>query len=192
MQLVEEYLKRHEIKIPHIRHFNCGYVFFRTMESSRVKWKILKIVYVPDSSHPGTYSIISMNPYYNGYVKGSNVFSEDFNYSTIQIDELEKFLFKLTKNYKKSEIISDQKNVILTAWEMFVYYGDNFFSKEVPVNLLYESLNPKLSLVEKHMAYTNVVQYLTDKKSEIVRIWRDELLNLTKYYLHWVSSFGKD
>ena len=67
MYLCEEYMARHNIKVPYAKVVNFGANFIKNSNL----WNILTVTWKEPKAHPGHFVIKVLEPQHNGYEAGS-------------------------------------------------------------------------------------------------------------------------
>lgn len=184
MRIFEEYLKRHNIDVPIVRHCSIGTLILRGDN----RWAIMSIKWEHHDYHPGQYQIHINSPIHDGYMneilftKNSPIYKK--------WDEYENFFLKWDENYPRLKPIADPKEVVLAAWEMFVFSCDSWFSKKdfKIKQLLFESLDKDNSLDLRYDKYQEMINYISDEYPLMFRIWKNEVLARTQNYSFWLAA----
>jgi len=191
MYLAEEYLSRHSIESSFVKHTEYGVVFFRREfknKNKNINWIFLEISYENNNVHPGIYRIKLMEPVHNGGKTG-RLFSQIGYPVCLQWDEYEDWM--LNKEIPDSSLwrpIIKQEEIILFAWEMFVYTQDSWISKHALDDDLFSSLNDDLDLPTRYKHYQNIIKKIftnQDQDQNQHFYWTGEMMNFVKKYCHW-------
>jgi len=193
MKLFEEYLLRHKIvNVPLVHHCSNGTLLFKFDNSSQfgTNWFLLEIQWVEDDHHPGKYFIKTSIPCHNGYSKG--IF-----FSTRSIEkkwhEYEDYILEWIKIFnEKNRVypIQGQKEITISAWEMFVFMCDSWFSKQ-PENLrqkLFQSLDKGNSIAIRYSNYQDVAIFLSVHHPDVMRAWKYEVLAHVQNSACWLAN----
>lgn len=191
MQLVEEYLNRHNLNnVPLMKHIvDVGYVFSRKETSSNITWTVLQINYVEQEAHPGYYQITITKPRHNGFTEG--VMFEKSENIRIEWGDYEAWMLNWMNKNKKTIVPETNNSAVLTAWEMFVYSCDSWMSLHSRNEDLFQSLNYEASPDARMAALTRSLNVFKDKK--LNSAWREHVRTYTNNYCGWMAeSAGKN
>jgi len=187
MHLYEEYLARHCITLPVVKHTGQGYVFFRENESD--SWRIASIVLQEQKQGPSNYCIRVFKPVRGGdkYFSLFAVYEEN----DVEWDDYEDFVLEwsnVLSNFK----IATSSEAFCAAWEMFVYANDEWFSKNIPLDILYGTLDEDLLTTERMHNIYECVQSMSYKSPSRHRVWQDDVMNLVENYAYWLCDIIKN
>ena len=184
MRIFEEYLDRHKIDVPIVRHCNIGTLILRGDN----RWVTLSIKWENHDYHPGQYHINMNSPIHDGYLN-EIIFTKNAPIYK-KWDEYENFFLKWGQNYPRLKPISDPKEVVLAAWEMFVFSCDSWFSKKDSdtKKLLFESLDKDNSIELRYKKYQEMLSIIEIDCPPMLRIWKYEVLVRTQNYAFWLAT----
>lgn len=210
MRLFEEYLARHNLDVPLVHHCANGTLLLESttrpkngMWSSR--WILVSIKWIDEDHHPGYYRIEMNIPVYNGYSKGT-LFTKQLKVEK-KWQEYESFFLNWAGSLTGMRSISDKMENILTAWEMFVFICDEWFSSQYgnlsgrearrgvylnsdqiqaridhcPTILkqkLFQSLDKENSISTRYSNYQDVAIFLSTHHPAVMQAWHEVLASL--------------
>lgn len=180
MKLYEEYLKRHNLDISLVRYCSSGSVIVKGENNT---WILITIKWIDDIAHPGEYHIDFLVPKYNTI--SNELFEKLVPTTKKKWDDYEDYILGLMRSLKKVKPVQSS-DIILVAWEMFVYCYDNFFTSQ-PSNIkeiLFKSLdkdNP-----DRYEYYKDMTYYLALSYPNTMRIFRKEIIEKIEDYSEWL------
>jgi hypothetical protein len=194
MRPFEEYFARHNLSIPTAHHAEHGALILRTTD--RVLWKnrwvLVTIKWEDHPHHPGQYVIGMNSPVHDGHELGT-IFS---HWPPIykKWHEYEDFFLDWVDGLSGVEPVVGTKNVSMTAWEMFVYAYDSWFSKQAmdTKRSLFGSLDKENSLETRYAHYQDVALFLSHHHPAVLRAWKYEVLASVQNYSDWLARLVED
>jgi len=189
MQLAEEYLKRHGINIPFVRHVKQGYLFVRRPSDVRMEFRILSIKRQVNWRHPSQYKINIMMPRHNNYGDGRMFdLTDDV---IVPWDEFSEWIsdpFGDADN--KTSLILGKKEAWVCAWEMFVYCCDSGFADRVNDRIFWASLDDEMSIDERYSAIQEILERYKNSMSRerMWSMWHDNIETFLKNYCFWLED----
>jgi hypothetical protein len=181
MYLCEEYMVRHLIDIPYVKHIDSGCVFFKKKDHHR--WSLLTINWQEPTWRPGIYHIRQYLPIHDGYKQGAifNQFSEE----KVHLDEYENYILEWRDGVKK---IADGKEVRLAAWEICLYCYDTLLAMYVCRENFMASVNPELSIELRAEALDEVILYFKQHFKFFYEAWQSDLRRYIEGYAYWLAK----
>ena len=197
MHLCEEYLSRHKINIPCVKH--CFQrVEFPTHSYCFVKsvfWNLLAINWVQEPNRVGYYNIQKIEPNSNGFIFLENQYSFTAynkinknlltrlnNPVSIYYDDFEDFVLSLS-----FQTVTNYQEVMIVLWEMFLRSLDD--------NIVHYNLFDKLSrsfFTENKSDRFNIIleniEYLHSNNLEIYNKWKDRFFPFSNNYSYWLAK----
>jgi len=192
MNLCQEYLDRHSIKLPVVHLTSSGYVFLKTKNpKNRINWSVVSLAYHDGRYHPGTYSVNWSKPVHNGSCSRGRPL-DNYDQRRLEWDEYEDYFLNWTKDFKTSRVISDKKEIVIVAWEMFVYSNDTALSNYAHREDFFNSLDNDLSIEERFEACENVIESMVDDphSGNLRRNWEREMMLYVREYSHWLAELS--
>jgi hypothetical protein len=194
MRLYEEYFKRHAIKdIPLVRYDSMGALILRTEDTTywHSSWLLVTIKWVDGGIHPGKYVVEFYSPIHNGYLK-QRLFQK-YNAKELEWDQYEDYFLNWSRSLDGDSmpgVVTGGKEVILTAWEMFVYCYDGWFAHQESELRHYvdRCLDVDLPLANRYAGYQNCLIYLTARHPNVLKVWKYEVLALVQHYSGWLAA----
>lgn len=188
MRLFEEYFNRHDIKsVPLVHHAPDGAVILESLKDS--SFKILVLIEWKNEKPPGRYVIQSVSPIHNGFSSGS--FFKIHNEVEKKWHEYESYFIEFAENLQELRVISNEKEVLLAAWEMFVFIHDGWLSG-LPLGIkdaLFESVNKENSFEERYEKYQDVYYYLGHNFPYTLENWQKYILfRVVGAYSFWFAN----
>jgi hypothetical protein len=195
LSLAEEYLQRHSIKdVPLVKHVAQGTVFMREEVDDEIEWHLLTIQFSPEGSGhhtgPGSYIIRRLVPNHDGYVgRGSGLF-QTVATDTVEWDQYEDFMWAFVKTGDRPKPIIDQREVLMTAWEMFVYACDSGLVAHAANEAFFKTLDPSLTTQQRHMNFTLFSNHFHRVEPTLFELWNREFLTHVKNHNHclWLAK----
>jgi hypothetical protein len=190
MRLAEEYTRRHHLKgIPLVEHCHYTSLILQATNPARwgSRWLVLYVRWVEDLYHPGRYAIRLCRPNHDGFVK-NNLF-EPLKEVECWWDQYEQFLLDWLEDLHDVKPIRGQKEITLSAWEIFLFCYDGWFVYQ-PGHVkekVYRSIDEELSLQERYIGYQDVLIYLTLHNSDILKAWKCDVLSGFQNYAEWLA-----
>ena len=196
MRLYEEYFQRHNIIAPIIRHERTGSLILRTKGLSvSSKWVLVSFYWSDNGVHPGHYVVEYSYPLHDGYLR--NRLFQKYNVKELEWDEYEDYFLNwcrglLRDNY--TEIIHGELEVILAAWQIFVYCYDGWICKQSSELKCYihNSMDFELPVRERYKGYQNCLIYFTARQPSALKAWKYDVLGCIQNYAHWLAELYKN
>jgi len=187
MRLNEEYLQRHNIVVPTIRHVSLGYLVLRYPGENFFDWDVVAIEWEEPTSHVGTYHLKFFRPHKTDI--DSNFLHQIGEDIVLRWDEYEDFMWTWSKSLQQGAIISDPMQLVLTVWEMYVYSHDAYFADNYShlSDLLFQSLDFNSSLAHRYDGYVRFLKSVDTKRSPF-SYWNEHLSRITKNYSSWLAK----
>jgi len=193
MKLYREYLARHELAdIQVAQHVDQGTLFFRGQNADgNTIWRMLYIQFQCDHHHPGTYRFSWMQPTHDGRGR-QGVFSAIQNYDDppqVEWDQYEDYIYGLVKKPPEGmKVVRNQAEIILCAWEMFVFAHDSELARYANKESLFRSLDTDLSIVDRHQSYQEIMFDIERNMSNYFSVWSRDMMNYIRKYCHWLAD----
>ncbi len=191
MRLYDEYLKRRGITVPVVQHRQEGAVLLWTTDplisTWQNRWVLVTARWRPDDDHPGKYEVVYHLPVHNGGTKG-RLFAQ-MPPIMLEWDEYEDFFYKWAAGLKGVRPASGHRQVVLTAWEMFVFCYDDWFRRQgsdLKDRHLYTSIDDQLSADARYAGYQSVLLYLSAHHPAVLQAWKYEMLMKVYNYSDWL------
>jgi hypothetical protein len=189
MNIIDEYLLRHGLSFPIVRHSD-GIVILRELQTQKLF--VLSTKWITNNHHPGHYLVELRHPSYSASKQSlSNLFECRFSYEK-NWSEYEDFFFSWMRNMNFVPIL-ERKNIIISAWEIFVccyefwfLNGSDLFKEE-----LFDTLDPEQSLENRFFSCEHFFNQKEFKISELSKIWEEKFLGEINNYLDWFDSLNK-
>lgn len=189
MFLQEEYLMRHGIKdVPIINHVTKGSLLLR-METG---YLLMTIDWKEHDRHPGSYYINYHTPVHDGYAKGHYFNRISDVEREVEWDEYYSYISSWVKG-QISPVCGD-KEVILAAWEIFVFCCDGMlvdFANSTLEKLIYNSLNEEATLDQRFQGYQECLTYISSEFPAMLKSFKHDLLPHIQNYCHWLAKLIK-
>lgn len=193
MLLQEEYYKRHGIAIPMIRYERYVNVVLR---NSEYQWLVFSGSYQENKNHPGHYNFYYLKPKHNGY--SENLFENLANYDKCYWDRYEYLILtwlnglSTPKHYGFKAIV-DSKELLLVAWEIFLYTHDRWIANNTMTlgskfyDLVEESTNPAVELTTRIFAYQKALSRI-EESATASNSFKNNIACYTKNYSFWLAN----
>ena len=201
MRLYEEYCQRHGItSVPLAKHEQAGAIILRIPEGMLKnmpfgKWIMMTFEWKDSGVHPGRYVVEYSYPIHDGYLKG-RLFNK-YNVKELEWDEYEEYWLNWTKglslNGHTPVPVCSDREVILAAWEMFVYCYDGWICKQSSELKCYihNSMDLELAVQQRFAGYQNSLIYLTARQPGALKAWKYDVLSQVQHYSHWLADLLK-
>lgn len=188
MRLFEEYFQRHKITdVPLVHHCANGTLLLESESKNsdwNSRWVLLTIRWNEDSHHPGEYLIDLNIPNHDC---GNRLFTSTQVIKKWQ--EYEDFMLNWGSTLKGLRPIINPKEILITAWEMFIFMYDSWFIKQ-PTTLkskLFQSLDKENTLETRYSNYQDVAIFLTTHQPAVMRVWKYEVLARVQNCASWLA-----
>lgn len=191
MRLFEEYLLRHKIiDVPLVHHCANGTLLLESTDPSQweSRWVLVSIRWIEDDHHPGQYLIEMKVPVHDGYAKGS--FFARRRAIEKKWQEYEDYILEWTRILTGVRPIRGQREVTMSAWEMFTFMSDSWFIKQ-PAQLkqkLFQSLDKENSIATRYSNYQDVAIFLSTHHPAVMRAWKYEVLAHVQNRADWLAN----
>lgn len=210
MNLCEQYYNRHKILIPIIKHIKFGSLFFRT--NVFPFHKVICISWREPLYEPGLYLIESKSI---KRFSGVNL-ADQFNcvghideiISTTKSDKefaigwnnYESFLSNLNQSFdlENFEIVSNKHEVILFAWEIFVFSQEEFLMQNFShlKKHIFDSVDIGKDIKYRYLAYSNFIKdciKFEDKNSITLDfLYKTLIFPYIDNYVYWLAKMIKN
>ena len=199
MRLYEEYFKRHGITdVPVVQHCSAGSLIIRSTDESRrffsSRWVLFSIRWKDHDHHPGQYHISIDRPVHDGYQQDQLFTAVDLGFChspiTLKWDLYESFVLDLASHLPPVAPVVGDQEVIMAAWEMFVFSYDSWFLKQPHSvkKLLFESLDKENPIQLRYQNYQDVIVFISTHHPAILRSWKYEVLARVQNYANWLAA----
>ena len=189
MHLGKEYCQRHSINVPLVKHTQKdGTIFLRDDSNLGVEWLILSFSFRGNPYHPGTYKFLNIRPIHNGY--SEKLLFEIIDEDILEWDEYEDYILDFSKTTKTSKVVTDRTEIVLAAWEMFVYCHDRSLSQFA--DILFPSFDTELSATDRYAAYQLASNYFFENKFDFYKSWKRDMISYIKSYSHWLAEIVQE
>jgi hypothetical protein len=180
MYLCEEYLERHSIKIPYVKHIRSGCVFFKPTDNN---WYLLTINWQEPTWRPGSYSIRTYEPRRNGYRDG--LLFQQVNEKKLFLDEYEDYFLEWKKYVLRVPL---QKELRLITWEICLCCYDNLLASYVSKQDFLSTIDPDLPAATRLASLDKILQYFEDKLPLFVEALKMDVRRYTNEYANWLAE----
>jgi len=179
MNIAQEYMHRHKLNVPVVKHVQHGSLFFK--EPDRKQWGIIAIDWQSADIHPGKYSFNLLFPTHDSDHR-------HFKNSSFQIywDEYESHFIKLQK--QKTIFPSTEEEVYLAAWQIFCFICDTHMSRYATYDSFYKSLDPKLTIVDRYKNLMETLAFLEKHRVAYLSVWQDLVC---RHIMHYAYDLAK-
>lgn len=207
MRICDEYLNRHKIDdVPVIYYPEKGALLFRLKNSIKPtnskeikpNWCLLDF-YWETKSGQGYYHFNWEYPNYNGYIKGKLFTLAAYQKKTYC--DYEDYIWEIANSpmnsicdknsiSRWSVVKGSYKEIVLSAWEMFVFQYDLFFAQQNNKikNLLYETVDSERSYSQRYESYQNMLNFLDQNFSGVLKAWKFGVLVRISKYSDWFAD----
>jgi len=189
MRLFEEYLLRHKITdVPLVHHCANGTLLLESTDLTwDSRWILVTIQWVEDDHHPGQYQISMSIPIHDGYAKSS--FFSRGRVIEKKWQDYEDYILEWTQAIQGVRPIRGQREITMSAWEMFTFMCDSWFIKQ-PTQLkqkLFQSLDKENSIATRYSNYQDVAIFLSTHHPAVMRAWKYEVLAHVQNRADWLA-----
>lgn len=188
MRIFEEYFQRHKIiDVPLVHHCSNGTLLLEADKQNpdwNSRWVLLTIKWVEDNHHPGEYLIELQTPNHDCINKF---------FTTTQVtkkwQEYEDFILQWGSSLDGLRPITNSREILITAWEMFIFMYDSWFTKQPATlkNKLFQSLDKENTLETRYSNYQDVAIFLATHHPAVMRIWKYEVLARVQNCANWLA-----
>lgn len=182
MLLCEEYLKRHSIDIPWIKHTQCAVLFYKDIDIST--WLVQHIEWHHPEFHPGSYSIETLCAYHNGF--NERAAFRHINTEIIQWDEYEPFLLEWLSTPRQIARTPDE--ITIASWEMIIQCWDRGLIRHIHFDKLTESIDHDVPLLKRLKHIDDCLEYFSRQQHEFVEMWQGDFQFYRDNYAQWMAD----
>jgi hypothetical protein len=182
--LCEEYMLRHAIHIPYVRHVNSGCVFYKEGE---VTWRLLTINWTAPSWHPGAYYVRKYIPLHDGYAE-SKLFHL-IDESKVCLDEYEDYFLAWRKNV--TQIASGPMSK-LAAWEVCLCCYDSLLTNYIAMPDFQLILDQDVPGDQRLSALERVIGYFQKNFTFFAEAWQTEIYRYLDGYAYWLADLANE
>lgn len=185
MRLHEEYIKRHNLDIPIVRHDKVSTVFLKSKESP-VCWRIINVRWNSCYWHPGKFHITFQKPIHDFGNKLKNVSATKKCYW----DEYESHLLKWSKKLRKDFSAIPEEDCDLSLWYMFLMMYDSKLAKTCLdiKSLILESIKPEHEKSTRKMFFSKAKSQLREREPDLFEAFRYSVQPLSENYADWLAD----
>ena len=184
MLLVEEYLQRHAIKVPLIKHHSSEAVVF--FKDNHGIWCIKRLAWHPPDIHPGNYSVTTLRCNHNGLERGRYFDTVADDEAEIQWDEYEQYLLEWTA-VPRIVPCTDQE-ITVAAWEMLLRCCDKALIRHIHYDTLTKSIDTDLPIAERVAHIQTCLEYFSTVSHDVHHMWNGDLMVYRERYAHWLAE----
>jgi len=202
MKIFEEYLSRHNINVPLVKH-DQGCLILKTDKKFCDKalgcqnWCVFSISWHDQGVRPGQYNLSLRSPRSsNKYQDLKNLINCHFSFQK-KWCEYEEFLYDWTNSLEGLTPILDEKEKILASWEIFVCTNESWFLKQSQglKKSLFKTIDLESSSQFRYGSLEDFQNIDIFKYSSAHNIWKNNFLKLVKNsgligynYLNWLGE----
>jgi hypothetical protein len=188
LSLAEEYLKRHSIAdVPLVKHIKQGTLFMKEESVFGTEWGLMTINYVQDGHGPGVYQMRHLKPHHDGYLHRGGMF-EMVASDNLEWDQYEDYIWELVKRPGRPRAIRDHKEIMLTAWEMFLHCCDTGLVPHANNETLFRSIDRELTVPERHVHFSLFSSHLHKAEPTLFDLWNREFVTHVRGNCHWLAQ----
>lgn len=189
MFLQEEYLMRHGITdVPVVNYVTNGSILLKIDNG----YLLMTIAWKEHDRHPGSYYLSYHTPVHDGYVK-SRFFNKISDFEReVEWDEYYSYISSWAKN--NIVPVCGDKEVILAAWEIFVFCCDGMlvdFTDSTLEKLIYLSLNDEITIDDRFQGYQECLVYISSEFPALLKSFKYDMLPHVQNYCHWLAKLIK-
>ena len=181
MRLCEEYMMRHKIVVPLVRHVRNGSVFFSDGDSA---WRIKTFEYHSGENHPGMYTVSTLRPSHNGF--RGRLF-EGCGQEELQWDEYEPYLLDWASKQKVLPPSTDEE-IMMVAWEILLRSCDKGLIRHIHFNPLAKSIDFEIPIAERCFNINACLKYFKSINDDIYKVWEGDISHYLKNYAGWLAQ----
>jgi hypothetical protein len=193
LSLAEEYLQRHNIEdVNYIKHIRSGTIFMREESNLGIEWGLTTINFfdrrTDDTHGPGNYVIRHMRPIHDGYQNRKGMF-ETIASTTLEWDQYEDYMWSLILRPGRPRVMKDQKEVLLTAWEMFLYCCDSGLISYANNEIMYRTIDPEIPSSQRYSGFSTMKDQLQKTEPNFYDLWNKEFMQQhVKNNCQWLAK----
>lgn len=216
MQLYEEYLDRHDVGTKVLHHVKRGSLFLKLpfedpkkakratkkkssmghhwspMPRNSTRWNVITVEWNHEPTyHPGKYYCNIMAPRHDSANRRNCTFDVIVERKIVHYDEWDSYWANWLKGTAKQTVVHGKDEVLLAAWEMFVFCNDTYFSRRPYEDKLFRSIDSELSVEDRKSAFSEVRELMACKErdSEVLSKWQHDFeMSHLQNYLHWLAD----
>ncbi len=193
MELLEEYLKRHEIKEPVVRYSDKSQLLLSSKSDKAIhRWLHIEIDLRQEPNKP---------PYFNFRVAANPTIytTPDFSYSSCHHekvlseqgwdwDSFELNIKEWCKDHSRSYHAINLKDAIPICWKMFVVNNDRWLANHLPIRMI-DDLHGSLFSAKAPDFIMKIEEWLRDRHERAYSSWLMVRKNFdTNYYADWLAD----
>jgi hypothetical protein len=189
MYLQEEYIQRHGLTdVAVINHVTNGSILLK-MDQGYI---LMTISWKESQSSPGHYYINYYTPIHDGYARSRYFHKIPDVERELDWDEYNSFIY----NWSKGQIdpVIGDKEVILAAWEVFVYCCDGWFvdyGTQTLEKLIFRSLDAESSIDQRFQGYQEALVLMSTEFPAMLKAFKYEVVPHVQHYCHWLAKLIK-
>lgn len=193
MYLHEEYIKRHNLKVPVVIYANRSSAFLKS-KNWPATWRILAFYWREPDRHPGFYEIICREVIHDGHEKGSltECAIRTINCYWDGYEEAVQNMVRINQ-HDDFEAIKCEEH-LLACWQIFLMMHDSWLARnmdEAFFKLVGDSLDPRLSL-ETRLARSEEARSQLSIHKSIYDVWTYQLRPLVHNESEWLVRLIND
>lgn len=194
MRITDEYLDRHSISnFNYVKYLSWGSLFVNIPTNSGCPWVLFSIEWINSryGSSVGYFSIEALSPQRlrDGIVfdcvENSSIFPGTI---FLHWDEYEDYIRSLANKLPSGGVVGTRKEVVLSAWEMFLYSADKHLAKLKIHDVLYRSIDLDLSLDERYLGFQDSIVVLSEYDKELFTVWKSSVARYVYGYSYWLAD----
>jgi hypothetical protein len=197
MKLYEKFLSRLGLDLPVIEHSSNWSFLFRTYgDGWLTPFITMKVDWVCPENRVGYYQLLFHQPIHDGY--SIRRFFEEYKQLRLTWDEYDTFFENWeVRRYIKPGMQESLEPVygddlVLRAWEVFVYTHDSWIAKQPSEFRMYVEnvIDDTKSKDQRLAAYQNALIFMSNCEPSALRVWKNEIFERwNNNYAHWLGKF---
>ena len=187
MKLVEEYLKRHEHKVPYAEFVQCGSAFYKEVEDTR--WKLVNIQWRQEPMwHPGTYRITHRYVAKKGPFENGSGFRK-YDEATIDWKDYEPYLREWLPTLK--DLTKNRLDATVAAWELALFCFDDVLSCHAADERVFQSVDADLPSLRRAEIIEHLQVRFANSHRGFADLWRS-LRSEVQNHCNWLVALRDD
>lgn len=184
MLLVEEWLERHQVKVPQIKYVSTASVFFK--DEQHPGWHIKFMQWHPPDMHPGTYTSHLYRPVHNGLERG-RVLENAGGEMHLQWDEYEAHLLHWAST-PCCCVPRTREETVVASWEVLLRCCDRGLIRHMHYDTLSASIDTSVEAAQRCVLIEECLQYFSVNHPDIVRLWDGDLRPHRENHALWLAE----
>ncbi len=193
MKLYDEYLKRHCLQLPLVRHVDKSTLMFRVTDNSDWpgRWLMVTIQWVLNRGETGFYTISFITPNHDGYRHNNLLQYHASKEVTVEWDEFDRYILEWPHTLLQTGIrCLSNAEAHFEAWQMFQFCHDTWITKQPYEiqDIFFDSIDLSRSQAARKMSQEQALLYLQQECPTVFHAWKYDILGRLAVYADWLCD----